>query len=151
MPDREHHPTRTSRAVKQEGSEGVRGLVMNMTYYGFHKPGDVQDKMGNRLLTSSSLDPRKDTFGGKGAGKDVFPDGMRPTEGPEVIQVIGQDKWYVYADPFRSPLEAWETSDFVTFKRITVTTPAGAKHGSMIPITERELESLLAAYPGASE
>ncbi len=107
--------------------------------------------MGNRLLTSSSLDPRKDTFGGKGAGKDVFPDGMRPTEGPEVIQVIGQDKWYVYADPFRSPLEAWETSDFVKFKRITVTTPAGAKHGSMIPITERELESLLAAYPGTSE
>ncbi|MBN1853998.1 MAG: glycoside hydrolase family 43 protein [Pirellulales bacterium] len=121
------------------------------TYYGFHKPGDVQGKMGNRLLTATNLDPQKDTFGGKGVGRDVFPDSTRPTEGPEVIKVIGQDKWYVYADPFHSALEAWETTDFDTFKKIAVSTPAGAKHGSMIPITERELETLLKTYPGKSE
>jgi hypothetical protein len=112
------------------------------TYYGFHKPGDVQDEMGNRLLTAKSLDPSKDTFGGKGIGKDVFPDSARPTEGPEVIKVIGQDRWYVYGDPFHSALEAWETTNFETFRKIPVTTPAGAKHGSMIPITEGELETL---------
>ncbi|MBN1854882.1 MAG: hypothetical protein JW829_19265 [Pirellulales bacterium] len=118
------------------------------TYYGFHKPGDVQDKMGNRLLTATNLDPKKDTFGGKGVGRDVFPDSTRPTEGPEVVKVIGQDKWYVYADPFHSDLEAWETTDFDTFKKIAVSTPPEVKHGSMIPITERELETLLKAYPG---
>ena len=37
--------------------------------------------------------------------------------------------------------------DFETFKKIAVRTPTGAKHGSMIPITERELETLLKAYP----
>ncbi len=117
------------------------------TYYGFHKPGDVDDRMGNRLAIVTSLDPAKDSFAKAGYGKEIFEGQAKPIEGPEVIRLIGQDKWYIYADPFHSPLQAWETTDFVTFIPIDVTTPDGAKHGSMIPITAAELEVLRTRYP----
>jgi len=117
------------------------------TYYGFHKPGDVDDRLGNRLATATSLDPKHDSFAKAGYGRDVLPHQSRPTEGPEVIRLIGQQKWYVYGDPFHSPLEAWETTDFANFTRITVTTPEGAKHCSMLPITRVELDALRRQYP----
>lgn len=117
------------------------------TYYGFHKPGDVDDRMGNRLSAVTSLDLGKDSFAKAGHGKDVLPDQTRPIEGPEVVRLIGQDKWYIYGDPFRSPLEAWETTDFVRYAKIVVETPRGAKHGSMVPITQTELKTLLDHYP----
>jgi len=116
-------------------------------YYGFHKPGDVDDRMGNRLSTVTSLDPKKDSFAKAGHGKEVFEGQKRPTEGPEVIRLIGQEKWYVYGDPFTSPLQAWETTNFVDFTKIEVTTPDGAKHCSMIPITKTELSALRDQYP----
>ena len=119
----------------------------NGTYYAFHKPGDVDDRMGNRLSTSSSLDPAADSFAKDGHGKVVFADETKPTEGPQVIQLIGQQKWHVYGDPFHAPLEAWETTDFSAFRKITVQTPQGAKHCSVIPITQSELDALLARYP----
>lgn len=115
-------------------------------YYGFHKPGGVDDRMGNRLSTSTSLDPKKDSFRKDGHGKDVLPEQTRPTEGPEVIKLIGEDKWYIYGDPFQSPLKAWETVDFAHYTKISVSTPEGAKHCSMIPITQVELDSLLKRY-----
>ncbi|UCG46841.1 MAG: glycoside hydrolase family 43 protein [Phycisphaerales bacterium] len=115
-------------------------------YYGFHKPGGVEDQMGNRLSTATSLDPKLDSFADAGYGRDVLADQTRPTEGPEVIRLIGEDKWYVYGDPFRSPLEAWETADFIHYKKIPVSTPKGAKHCSVIQITQAELENLLAHY-----
>jgi len=118
------------------------------TYYGFHKPGDVDDRMGNRLSTVTSLDPKKDSFAKAGHGKEVFAGQIKPTEGPEVIRLIGRDKWYIYGDPFQSPLQAWETTDFVHYTQIEVTTPDGAKHCSMIPITAAELASLQTQYPG---
>ncbi len=118
------------------------------TYYGFHKPGDVNDRMGNRLSISKSLDPSKDSFAKSGQGKVVFEDEIKPTEGPEVIKLIGQNKWYIYGDPFNSEMQAWETTDFVTFTRISVSTPRGSKHCSMIPITKKELVVLLERYPG---
>ena len=117
------------------------------TYYGFHKPGDVDDRMGNRLSTVTSLDPKQDSFANDGHGKEVFPNQTRPTEGPQVIRLIGQDKWYIYGDPFHSPLQAWETTDFVRYTKIAVSTPAGAKHCSMIPVTQAELVALRARYP----
>jgi hypothetical protein len=70
-----------------------------------------------------------------------------PTEGPEVIKLIGEDRWYIYGDPFHSPLECWETTDFAHYKRISVTTPDGAKHCSMLPITASELQALQGQYP----
>ena len=115
------------------------------TYYAFHKPGGVGDMMNNLLLTSKSLDPKKDTFGGKGPGKDVLAGASKPIEGPEVIQLIGQEKWYVYGDPFHSPMQAWETTDFVKFTKIDVSVPKGAKHCGLLAITEAELQRLLEA------
>ena len=116
-------------------------------YYGFHKPGDVDDRMSNRLSTVTSLDPKRDSFAHAGHGKEVFAGQIKPTEGPEVIRLIGQDKWYIYGDPFHSPLQAWETTDFIHFAKIEVTTPDGAKHCSMIPITTAELSALRRQYP----
>ncbi len=117
-------------------------------YYGFHKPGDVGDLMGNRLSTSKHLDPRKEKFADSGRqGKVVFSGEQKPTEGPEVIKLIGKNLWYIYGDPFRHPMQAWETTDFNKFTQIEVTTPAGSKHCSMIPITREELFTLLTFYP----
>jgi len=121
------------------------------TFYGFHKPGDVGDEMGNRLSVSKSLDPSKDTFARDGHGKIVFAGEIKPTEGPEVVKLIGQQKWYIYGDPFGAPMQAWETTDFATFTKIETKTPPGAKHCGMIPITRKELESLLARYPDDQE
>ncbi|MBI9016366.1 MAG: family 43 glycosylhydrolase [Phycisphaerae bacterium] len=120
-------------------------------YYGFHKSGQVKDKMGNRLSIVNSLDPSIDSFANDGHGKIVFSDEIKPTEGPEVIKLAGQDKWYVYGDPFNSPLQAWQTADFVKFDKIKVSTPKGAKHCSMIPISYDELQTLLGKYPSQDE
>lgn len=121
----------------------------NGTYYAFHKPGTVEDRMGNHLSTSRSLDPKIGSFAQDGIGKEVLPDETKPIEGPEVIQLIGQDRWYVYGDPFHAPMEAWETTDFKAFTKIDVTTPPGSKHCGLLQITEAELDKLLAAYPPA--
>lgn len=64
-----------------------------------------------------------------------------------MIRPIGQEKWYIYGDPFRSPLQAWEITDFVHYTKIDVITPEGAKHCSMIPITAAELAVLQKQYP----
>jgi len=120
-------------------------------FYGFHKPGGVADVMGNRLSTVTSLDPSRDSFARDGHGTIVFDGELKPTEGPEVIKLIGQEKWYVYGDPFEHPMQAWETSDFVSYKKIAVSTPEGSKHCSMIPITQKELERLLEEFPADDE
>lgn len=123
----------------------------NGTYYGFHKPGDVHDVMGNRLSISRSLDPARDSFAHDGHGKVVFEGEIKPTEGPEVIKLVGQDRWYIYGDPFNSSLQAWETTDFKTYKKIEVTTPKGAKHCSMFAISRTELDRLMIRYPSTKE
>ncbi len=116
-------------------------------YYGFHKPGGVEDVMGNRLSTSLTLDAVTNTFGAGGPGAVVLEGEVKPTEGPELIELIGEERWYVYGDPFNSPMQAWETTDFVEFARIDVETVPGSKHCSMLSITEAELERLLEEYP----
>jgi len=117
------------------------------TYYAFHKPGTVDDMMNNLLLTSRSLNPKIESFAKGTNGRDVLPGATKPIEGPEVVKLIGEDRWYVYGDPFHSPMEAWETTDFVTFTKIDVATPEHSKHCSMMPITEAELKTLATAYP----
>lgn len=118
----------------------------NDLYYGFHKAGDIADQMGNRMSVSTSLDPAVDSFADDGYGQVVFTDETKPTEGPEVVKLIDEEKWYVYGDPFYHPLQAWETTDFKTFEKISVNTPSGAKHCSFVPITQAELDRLLAEY-----
>jgi len=117
-------------------------------YYAFHKPGATKDKMGNRMYVSPTLDPEKDNFGfGKfDSGKVVFNNQTQPTEGPQVIKVLREEKWYVYCDPFKSSLEAWETTNFIDFKKIDVVTPKDSKHCSIIPVTKKELKKLLKKY-----
>jgi hypothetical protein len=117
------------------------------TYYGFHKPGSVEDKMGNLMFTSKSLRPKKHSFGKKGNGQVVFPGETKPTEGPEVIKLIDKELWYIYCDPFRKELEAWETADFENFIKIETQTPKDSKHCSFIQITQKELDTLLEIYP----
>jgi len=119
-------------------------------YYGFHKPGDVDDLMGNRFLTSTSLDPAVDRFSDGEIGDDVLPSQKKPTEGPEIVKRIGEDRWLIYGDPFHAEMEAWETTDFCSFKKIDVSPPPGAKHCSMFPITKKELDRLVQAYPSAN-
>ncbi|MCT4589373.1 MAG: glycoside hydrolase family 43 protein [Carboxylicivirga sp.] len=118
-------------------------------YYGFHKAAMTEDRKGNRMYVSPTLDPDHPdfTFGKDGYGEVVLPNETKPTEGPEVVKLIGQDKWYIYGDPFRSALEAWETDDFKTFTKIDVTSPQDAKHCSFVAVTDEELQALIKAYP----
>ncbi len=122
-------------------------IIYKDKYVAFHKPGGVKDKMGNRLFVLDKLDRPVDGLWKREPGRVVFKDEAKPTEGPEVIKLIGQDVWYVYGDPFSSPLEAWQTEDFKTFKKIEVTTPVGAKHCSMFAVTKDELDKLKKRYP----
>ena len=115
-------------------------------YYGFHKPGDVDDRMGIRLSTSRTLDAAANTFAEGRPGEVVLPGQTKPIEGPQVVKLIGQDKWYVYGDPFEAPMEAWETTDFVEFEKIDVETVPGSKHCSILPISETELRRLRETY-----
>lgn len=125
----------------------------NGVYYGFHKPGGVEDLMGIRLSVSRSLSPHDEgfSFGKAGPGREFLPDQSKPIEGPEVIKLIGQKKWLVYADPFHHPMEAWETTDLVNFSKVAVSVSEGAKHCSMLPITKAELQKLFAEYPNGQK
>jgi len=116
-------------------------------YVAFHKPGGVDDRMGNRMFVMDKLDSPTYDVWKREPGKVVLKGEVKPTEGPEVIKLIDQDVWYIYGDPFYNPLEAWQTSNFETFKKIEVTTPAGAKHCSMFAITQDELDKLKKQYP----
>jgi len=110
----------------------------NNEYLGFHKVGLLEDY--NRLSRTSRLSQGFDR------GIEVFTDGSLPTEGPETFQLIGQNKWYVIVDPFDSAMEVWETTNFSSFRRIQVSFPSGAKHCSVIQITQSELDALRARY-----
>ena len=121
----------------------------NGAYYAFHKPGSLADNMGIALMTSPTLNPLKKEFGfGKnGRGREPLTGDVRPIEGPEVIKLINEDRWYVYADPFYNNFMAWETTDFIHFTKIPVSAPRGSKHCSLLAITEEELNVLLQKYP----
>lgn len=121
----------------------------NGTYYAFHKPGSLEDNMGISLLTSPTINPLKKefNFGKNGRDREPLPDTVKPIEGPEIIKLIDENKWYVYADPFFNNFMAWETTDFIHFTKIPVTAPRGAKHCSLLAITENELNNLLRQYP----
>lgn len=117
-------------------------------YYAFHKPGSLQDNMGISLMTSPTLNPKqKDfAFGKNGSGAEPLPNMVKPIEGPEIIKLINEEKWLIYADPFFNNFMAWETSDFMHFTKVPVSAPRGSKHCSILPITEAELHLLLQQY-----
>lgn len=117
-------------------------------YYAFHKPGSLEDNLSIEYMRSPTLDPKaKDFTFGKGARQAITNDVIKPVEGPEIIQIAGQQKWYLYADPFYNDFTAWETTDFEKFIRISVNVPQGAKHCSLLSITQKERENLLQRFP----
>ncbi len=117
-------------------------------YYAFHKPGSLEDNMSIGMMISPTLNPKNKGFAfGKGKSKELLSGVVKPIEGPEIIKLIDEDKWFVYADPFFNNFMAWETTDFSHFKKIPVSAPRGSKHCSLLPITEDELNLLLQTYP----
>jgi hypothetical protein len=118
-------------------------------FHAFHKCGSLADNFGISHMVSPTLNPKDKNFGfGKQIkGTDVSMDLVKPIEGPQIIKLIDQNKWYLYADPFHNDFIAWETTDFVNYKRIPVSVPRGAKHCSIISIHKGTLDSLLTKYP----
>lgn len=104
--------------------------------------------MGISLMTSPTLNPKKEgfAFGKNGSGAEPLPNIVKPIEGPEIIKLINEEKWLIYADPFFNNFMAWETSDFMHFTKVPVSAPRGSKHCSILPITEAELHLLLQQY-----
>lgn len=126
------------------GPEGASG------YYGFHKPGSLKDNFPIQCLYSPTLDQAAPDFGfGKKASPvdAALPDMVLPIEGPEIIQLNGTNKWYIYGDPFHQSFICWETTDFKHFQRIKVKVPAGSKHCSIMSITTSELTLLKKKFP----
>ena len=118
-------------------------------YYAFHKPGSLEDNFPVSGMYSSTLDPQRPgfSFGKQNKLITSLPDIVRPIEGPEIIQLNNEQKWYIYADPFHQPFIAWETTNFRDYNRIAVRPPKDSKHCSILAITKTELARLLARYP----
>ena len=74
----------------------------------------------------------------------MFPNHSKPTEGSEIIKFIGEERWFIYGDPFSNALE---TIDLKIFSKIEVSTPSDAMHCSFMPITKTELALLIKFYP----
>jgi hypothetical protein len=116
-------------------------------YHAFHKVGPVPGDIWH--MKSPTLNPQDPSFGfGKPQfAQPITTDIVKPIEGPEIVKLNHQQKWYVYADPFYNDFIAWETADFKTYKRLAVSVPRGAKHCSIVNITKPELDVLLIKYP----
>lgn len=118
-------------------------------YYAFHKPGSLEDNFSVECMYSPTINPEDQdfNFGNKNARFTDMPKLVKPIEGPEIIQLNQENKWYIYADPFHQPFIAWETLDFVQFRPITVRPPDESKHCSILGITSSELIRLKKHYP----
>ncbi|WDF55845.1 family 43 glycosylhydrolase [Mucilaginibacter sp. KACC 22063] len=101
-------------------------------YHAFHKCGSLADNLSIFHMTSLTLNPKDKNFGfGKqGKGTPITAEVVKPIEGPEIIKLNNQQRWYVYADPFYNDFLAWETTDFIRYKRIPISVPRGTKHCS---------------------
>ncbi|WP_030955006.1 family 43 glycosylhydrolase [Streptomyces sp. NRRL S-481] len=93
-------------------------------------------------LTSTKYDFVSDCIG-KGA--------MDRGEGPTVFKSNTEKKWYLFIDEYggRGYLP-FETTDLASGKWTPSTNyqlPASPRHGTVLPVTQREYDRLLAAYP----
>jgi hypothetical protein len=118
-------------------------------FQAFHKCGSLSDNFSISHMVSPTLNPhdKQFAFGKVGKGTDVTDEIVKPIEEPQIIKLNKQEKWYLYADPFFNNFIAWETTDFLNFKRIPISAPRGAKHCSLLSITSKELSVLLKKYP----
>lgn len=94
-------------------------------------------------LTSTSYD-----FVGDCIGKG----GVDRGEGPAVVRSNTEKKWYMFIDEFGGRgYVPFETADLDSGKWTPSAShqlPAGARHGSVTPVTQAEYDRLLGAYAG---
>lgn len=85
---------------------------------------------------------------------------MQGTEGPLVVKVPGQQKWYLYADYYGNGgvFGCWTTTDLdadpATWTKLTnevdFNLPAGVRHANTVRVTQAQLDALKARYGAAS-
>ncbi|MFF7043030.1 family 43 glycosylhydrolase [Streptomyces massasporeus] len=96
-------------------------------------------------LTSTRYDFVADCIG-KGA--------MDRGEGPTVFKSNTEKKWYLFIDEYGGRgYVPFETTDLASGKWTPSTNyqlPASPRHGTVLPVTQREYDRLLAAYPATS-
>ncbi|NEE06832.1 family 43 glycosylhydrolase [Streptomyces sp. SID7499] len=96
-------------------------------------------------LTSTTYDFVADCIG-KGA--------MDRGEGPTVFKSNTEKKWYLFIDEYGGRgYVPFETTDLASGKWTPSTNyqlPASPRHGTVLPVTQREYDRLLAAYPATS-
>ncbi|HEY9060875.1 MAG TPA: dockerin type I domain-containing protein [Pseudobacteroides sp.] len=77
------------------------------------------------------------------------------TEGPFVFKDNNSNTWYMYADLFNQngKFECWKTTDLGATswtKVANISVPAGVRHGSVVSVTQTELDGILAGKPIAT-
>lgn len=96
-------------------------------------------------LTSTKYDFVADCIG-KGA--------MDRGEGPTVFKSNTEKKWYLFIDEYGGRgYVPFETTDLASGKWTPSTNyqlPASPRHGTVLPVTQKEYDRLLAAYPSTS-
>ncbi|GHH03743.1 family 43 glycosylhydrolase [Streptomyces lanatus] len=78
---------------------------------------------------------------------------MERGEGPTVFKSNTEDKWYLFIDEYGGRgYVPFETTDLDSGKWTPSTNyqlPASPRHGTVLPVTQREYDRLLAAYPAS--
>lgn len=85
--------------------------------------------------------------------------GESGVEGPGIYKINGEEKWVLYMDGYAggnsgvgyfpliaNSLEDLKNANFVRMENGTYQMPAGAKHGSFVPITTEEYNALINTY-----
>ncbi len=77
------------------------------------------------------------------------------TEGPMAFKDNNSNTWYLYADLYAQNgiFECWKTTDLNSTKWTKVTNisvPSGVRHGSVVSVTQTELDGIIARKPVAT-
>lgn len=124
-------------------------------WYMFFK-GEANDAKDIQEAKSSTLKPgsfeliNNRKYITRGAAQDVKTD----TEGPFIIKVPGENKWYLYADFYcrDGVFGCWETTDLeadpadwklLNLEKGEYSLPFGVRHANTVRVTEKELNALL--------
>ena len=119
------------------------------TYYAYYKDERNGEKT-IRCATSKSLDPNVQRFEGD---TPILPSRYIEVEGPEVFPALGGKSWFLYFDKFNGDRGT-------SFARCAdpsrhqwypvpdgeIRNPTDVKHGSVVIISEKELERLQEHY-----
>ncbi len=114
---------------------------------------DIQvAKSSGAGLTAGSFTRISPNYLTRGANQDR----MQGTEGPLVIKIPGQQRWYIYADYYGNGgvFGCWTTdnldADPASWKKLTngvdFRLPAGVRHANTVRVTQAQLDALKAHY-----